>query len=268
MATNIYLDLLGLQPGATKEEVKAAYRKLSKVYHPDINKSPDAKEKFIQINEAYNFLMRVGPAPHNEAVRYDYDPYTAEFERRRWEARERARKAAMEESRMKFEMIGQLLAYFKFAGFIILGFNFFLTLDYLIPFKEYEQKIISTRIIKVGGGRYNRASTQKYDEIKFEDINMRFNLGEVDLRSDYSHASVLTTRLFNVPMAAKITVDGVTSKYEQSYNVYKVYGFLIPGIFLLMGFYLYWLKNPEHKLTIALLIIFLSFVQLIFFFKF
>lgn len=50
---NKYLEILQLQPGATKQEIKKAYRRLSKIYHPDISKDEFAKEKFIEINEAY-----------------------------------------------------------------------------------------------------------------------------------------------------------------------------------------------------------------------
>jgi len=47
-----YYKILGVSKNATKDEVKAAYKKLAKQYHPDLNKSPDAAEKFKEINEA------------------------------------------------------------------------------------------------------------------------------------------------------------------------------------------------------------------------
>ena len=57
---------LELEQTATKEEIKKAYRRLALKYHPDKNKSPDAHEKFIAINEAYLLLY------DNEArVKYD-----------------------------------------------------------------------------------------------------------------------------------------------------------------------------------------------------
>ncbi|MGB2993972.1 MAG: molecular chaperone DnaJ [Paenisporosarcina sp.] len=51
-----YYEVLGLTKSASKEEIKKAYRKLSKQFHPDINKEADAVDKFKEIAEAYEVL--------------------------------------------------------------------------------------------------------------------------------------------------------------------------------------------------------------------
>ncbi len=51
-----YYEILGLSKGASTDEIKSAYRKLAKQYHPDINKDPDAPKKFEEIQEAYDVL--------------------------------------------------------------------------------------------------------------------------------------------------------------------------------------------------------------------
>lgn len=49
-------DLLGVSYNSDKYQIKLAYRKKAKEYHPDLNKSPDATRKFQEINDAYEFL--------------------------------------------------------------------------------------------------------------------------------------------------------------------------------------------------------------------
>ena len=51
-----YYEILGINRNATEKEIKAAYRKLAKKYHPDVNKAKDASEKFKDVNEAYEVL--------------------------------------------------------------------------------------------------------------------------------------------------------------------------------------------------------------------
>ena len=51
-----YYAILGVKRDATLDEIRKAYRKLAKEFHPDINKSPGAEDKYKEINEAYEVL--------------------------------------------------------------------------------------------------------------------------------------------------------------------------------------------------------------------
>lgn len=51
-----YYEILGVKRGATDAEIKSAYRKLARKFHPDVNKTKEAESKFKDINEAYEVL--------------------------------------------------------------------------------------------------------------------------------------------------------------------------------------------------------------------
>lgn len=56
MAKRDFYEVLGVNKSASKDEIKSAYRKLAKKYHPDINKEPGAEEKFKEVQEAWDVL--------------------------------------------------------------------------------------------------------------------------------------------------------------------------------------------------------------------
>lgn len=261
---NKYLEILGLQPGASEGEVKSAYRKLSKRYHPDVNMDENAREKFIEINEAYNFLIKVGPNPQNEQENYNYDPYKAEYDHQRREARKRAWRMAQEEAKMKEELIGKILHKFKYVAVVIVLFNVLLSVDYLLPLKEYDQKIVGKNQVYESRGR-GLAGIYRYDELYFEDFTMRFDKGEVILLDQYEKASVFATMIFKKPMRAMIVANGEVLQLKQVYNVYYIFGYIIPAMFLLMGIYIFVLKVLDHKLSLALFISILFIIQVLYF---
>ncbi len=51
-----YYRIMGVSRDATQDEIKRAYRKLARKYHPDVSKEPDAEERFKEIGEAYEVL--------------------------------------------------------------------------------------------------------------------------------------------------------------------------------------------------------------------
>lgn len=51
-----YYDVLGVQRGASQEDIKRAFRRLARQYHPDVSSETDAEERFKEINEAYRVL--------------------------------------------------------------------------------------------------------------------------------------------------------------------------------------------------------------------
>lgn len=86
MSDRDFYDVLGVGRGAGDDELKSAFRKLARQYHPDVNKDPGAEEKFKEINEAYGVLSDA-----QKRARYDrfgraglgntggYHDYTVDF---------------------------------------------------------------------------------------------------------------------------------------------------------------------------------------------
>ena len=63
-----YYEVLGVSKNASQDEIKSAFRKLAKKYHPDISKEENAEEKFKEVQEAYSVLS-------DENKRRQYDQF-------------------------------------------------------------------------------------------------------------------------------------------------------------------------------------------------
>ncbi|MBI5812150.1 MAG: DnaJ domain-containing protein [Meiothermus silvanus] len=78
MAYKDYYATLGVSKNASQDEIKKAFKKLARKYHPDVNKDPGAEEKFKEINEAYTVLS-------DPEKRQFYDRYGSEAASAGWQ---------------------------------------------------------------------------------------------------------------------------------------------------------------------------------------
>jgi hypothetical protein len=89
MTINDYYRILDLPAESTLEDIKKAYRKKARLYHPDINPDPDAKEKFIIATQAYEFLIA-----YHDKIRTDMEEYQKAMEDWRKYRQDRSRRRA------------------------------------------------------------------------------------------------------------------------------------------------------------------------------
>ncbi|MBN2612636.1 MAG: DnaJ domain-containing protein [Bacteroidales bacterium] len=86
-----YCRILGVEPGASQEEIKHAFRIKAKQFHPDINPLPSANQDFIKIKKAFDYLTgnpyaRASSVNRNYSYSYSRKKYYQRPESYDWEA--------------------------------------------------------------------------------------------------------------------------------------------------------------------------------------
>lgn len=262
-----YLEVLGLRRGASSEEVKNAFRKLAKKYHPDINKSGLAKQKFIEVHEAYKFLLEAGTQPIPKPIpSYNQtatpNPYEEWKERARAYAFEKAREAEEEQRKILFKVYG----FYNYLALIITLFNLLLIVDYLLPSNVDKQSL--TGVYKViETSRYGR-STYRYNDFQFSEVRLRADIYESRALTGLKEAQITSTPILGTLLYARFDLPQETVDLEPALSVYRVFVYLIPIVFLLLTGYYVTNKNSHNKLTFAIATGFALIMQLYIFMLF
>ena len=256
--SNYYLTVLELEPGATKNDIKRAHRRLSKVYHPDLNKSPEAHQKFIELTEAYTFLSQVGPRPHQETITYDYDPQVSEYELWREKAKAKARQKAREEAKLQRELIKKILNLFRVCAVGLIAFNLLLIIDISLPYKKSTQEVLyKVPMLNLKTGKLQRSS-HSYDIIGFEAYELTVGKGKSENIYIGQKGNIESTAMFDKPLNAKFNINGRAVQIGQVYNVYVGFWVLIPITFLILYLFQYYFKTLDTKLTLMIFMCFIS----------
>ncbi len=139
-----FYQILGVRPSASVAEIKKAFRKKAHLLHPDVNKAPDAEERWQELYEAYEYLLqrrkvrKAKPgsvhAPGRQKAQAGKQSYAE------WKARERekARAQARAHARMKFAAFKKTAYYQNEIALEVLGDNFmFYSLLFLCLYAPY-----------------------------------------------------------------------------------------------------------------------------------
>lgn len=97
MTIKDYYNILGLPANSSLEEIKKAYRRKARLYHPDINPAPEAQDMFISITEAYEFLIA-----YHDKIASDDEAYKQAMDDWRKYRQDRSRQRATVYSRTSY----------------------------------------------------------------------------------------------------------------------------------------------------------------------
>lgn len=249
-----YLQVLGLNDGATEKEIKKAYRRLSKKYHPDVNPSESAVEKFIEIDRAYDYLLNTPRETVSSFQKSTHSTYTHTPDpRAEWKAR--MRRKAWEEAEARKSLLRSILGKFDYFLYAMLAMNMMLCIDMLIPPKPVPQTL---EYVERGYSRKGSARSGErywYDDVRFTNHRMRFDKQLVDWSNPALTYEVNVSRIFGAPRWVIISGDDPRQKLKPAVGVFHFWVYLIPLIFLISAVYKFAPLSLDNRLTLAIFLI-------------
>jgi len=250
MIGNRFYDILGLPFGANEQLIKKRYKELAKKYHPDRNPSPDANKRFIEINEAYIYLLskdKVQSKTVEEKQKDKAEEAQKAYKEKAWRyAREK--KIRDEEELLAFyHSLRKGWSWFAFKTVSILCGIIFLVMliDFFLPTKavaevatEFSDKIYHS----VGGHEISLIKTESGKNLwtnKF--VNYNFN---------YNPFFILeSTPIFHNPIRAKINLTYQYFEIPIHFTVYWAQFVLSP--FLLFPLFFFFYKKDDAFFVIG-----------------
>ena len=246
-----YYKTLGLSSSATNAEIKVAYRRLAKKYHPDKNKSKQASQLFIEVNEAYAHLT-------NENSTFQIKSTEKNPPRKRSKYSEEELKKRMEWARkyahykkIKEERVIEL-EYYKInnsfrkkiitlINWVSICFAFLIFLDFkILPTSPIYVKLI-TNYIDTGSDKF----VLKFKDIDNDDFNFGVSLDDIKYinAAKIKEYSTQKSMLFNQNTNMLLNIDNEIITIDNHFCVYKVFYFYL--IILLLPLVTIFSKGPN-----------------------
>ena len=246
-----YYKTLGLSSSATKAEIKVAYRRLAKKYHPDKNKSKQASQLFIEVNEAYAYLS-------NENSTFQIKSTEKNPSRKRSKYSEEELKKRMEWARkyaqykkIKEERVIEL-EYYKInnsfrkkiitlINWVSISFAFLIFLDFkILPTSTIYVELI-TNYIDTGSDKF----VLKFKDTDNDDFNFGVSLDDIKYinAAKINEYSTQKSMLFNQNINLLLNIDNEIITIDNHFCVYKVFYFYL--IILLLPLVTIFSKGPN-----------------------
>ena len=218
--------ILGISPDAKNDEIKKAYRRLVKQYHPDKNSSAEASSRVQLINAAYEILSDpLKRAQYHQPAYADVieeeDPieaYKREFKRKRWEKEQAARARAITRERVTYKV-------FRTLTFPILVFALLIVTDGFLPFIPHEEIPIAGWQERERGGKYSQGVLNSYLQTPgfYVRVPHEFHLNYPYYDDVKPPVTIYTSAIFDVPREVSSTFGGYHWKVEILNTVHNHY---------------------------------------------
>lgn len=254
MIGNHYFNVLGLPFGASEQLIKKRYKELAKKYHPDRNPSPDANKRFIEINEAYIYLMSKDKiqfkSPEEHQKERDEEIQKA-YKEKAWKYAREKKIRDEEELQAFYHSLrkGRMWFAFKTVTIICAIILVAMTVDYFLPSQEIPEVVeeYSDDIYhSVGGNEISLIKTKSGKKLWTHAFyNKDFN---------YNPFFVLeSSQIFQNPITAKIYSGNQYFEIPIHFTVYWAQFALSPFLLFPIFFYFYRKDNAffviGHYLT-------------------
>lgn len=251
MTSTEYHRILGLGPGASKPEIKRAFRRLALQYHPDVNSDLGAAERFLIIVEAYQVLFEGKPSsrPHQTAQEFSQ-------EERLKRAREVAKQAGRERAAIEkafYERIkrGYLIKYAHLVSFLFIVLALLTILNYFLPYQENPTVIKSKAMHYFYHLQEDRAFVEVCDHSYRILISAFFNAKRGD------SVVVEVSSIFNDVMNIRFETGGVKYVLHPHESLYTYFP-LVPVLMLIPFLNLIFMEPDVRFYIIFFLTVFLG----------
>ena len=248
-----YLAVLGLSFDASDQDIKAAYRRLAKQYHPDRSPSPQAAQQFARITEAYNYLL--SPiAPESPPT----DPLTDW----RAEARERILREKAAQRQQQEVLLGKIYRVLNYVMAIPALLNLLLTVDYYAPATEQQEPVMAVEKVGIAAQSAENDQQWEYDRVYFRTFEMVVDPGTALPLANIREAQVAFTPLLHTVKQASYRANQQEEVITPVYSIYHVFGYLIPVVLIGILIYFRLPSQSEHRLTLAIIVLIILLAQI------
>lgn len=250
MIGNQYYNVLGLPFGANEQLIKKRYKELAKKYHPDRNSSPDAHKKFIEINEAYIYLVskdKIQVKSLQEQQKDREDEIQKAYREKAWQY-VREKKIRDEEELQAFYhslRIGWTWFAFKTVSILCAIIVVVMFIDYFLPTQAIPEVV-------------TEYSNDIYQSVGAHDISLiKTSSGKNLWTNDYFNSDfnynpffiLESTQIFQNPIKAKIYSGNQYFEIPIHFTVYWAQFVLSP--FLLFPLFIYFYKKNDAFFVIG-----------------